>query len=265
MIRVPIMHIKGIAQEFVTRYLEEREKGLFEDLADFLERCRPGEAEAIALLDSGALDCFGLPRPFAFWQIRRFLHTGGRGEGASLYGKQMTRRRPPRRVNSDAETRRQTNIDDHNLPPVDLTVPDLRQIARREMELLGFPITIDPLTFLGEEDDGSQIDWSAYVPVNELDRYCGRRVRVCGIMIADRINLTTEGDLMKFVSLADRTGVVETFLFPDTYRRFGHLTVSNPILAARGVVEPFENRNGIGLRVEHVTLPRRVGTDASSE
>jgi DNA polymerase III alpha subunit len=123
------------------------------------------------------------------------------------------------------------------------------------MELLGFPITIDALTFLGRDEHDRPIDWSRYVPINDLGRYCGQRVTICGIMIADRINLTTGGDLMKFVSLADRTGVVEAFLFPDTYRRFGHLTASNPILAATGVVEPFENRNGFNLRVEQIAPP----------
>jgi DNA polymerase III alpha subunit len=143
------------------------------------------------------------------------------------------------------------------LPPIALTQPDVWQIAQREMELLGFPITIDPLTFLGRDEQGRQIDWSHYVPVNELDKYYGRRVTVCGIMVADRVNPTMQGDLMKFVSLADRTGVVETFLFPDTYRCFGHLTVANPILAATGIVEPFENRNGFNLRVEYVAPPAR--------
>ncbi len=267
MIRVPIMHIKGISQEFVMRYQSERDKGVFEDLTDFLERCRPGEAEAISLLDSGALDCFGLPRPLVFWQIRRYLHTTGRDDGPSLYA--QTRR-------SDAETRRHGEshasrqahlsasqgpvmkappVPHKELPPVDLTTPDAWQIARREMELLGFPITIDALTFLGRDEHDRPIDWSRYVPINELDRYHGQRVTVCGIMVADRINLTTGGDLMKFVSLADRTGAVEAFLFPDTYRRFGHLTVANPILAASGVVEPFENRNGCNLRIDHLAPP----------
>jgi DNA polymerase III alpha subunit len=149
-----------------------------------------------------------------------------------------------------------------DLPPVELTVPDLWEVARREMELLGFPISIDPLTLLGIDDEGHAIDWTRYVPVNQLDQYYGCRVTVCGIMIADRINLTTRGDLMKFVSLADRTGVVETFLFPETYRRFGHLTASNPILAATGIVEPFENHNGFNLRIEHVAPPARTATKA---
>jgi hypothetical protein len=50
-------------------------------------------------------------------------------------------------------------------------------------------------------------------------------------MVADRISGTSNG-LLKFVTLSDRTGFVETILFPDVYQRFGHLTAAHPILAA---------------------------------
>ena len=266
-IRVPIMHIHGLPEEFVTRYLAEREGGSFESPAEFLKRCRPTESDAIALLDSGALDCFGQPRPWLFWQIRRYVHTRG-ARGRADHMLEFETPADIRTVAASTGSRLQVGamspVSDAGLPPVQLTVPGLREVARREMDLLGFPISIDPLTFLGEDDEGNAIDWSRYVPVNELDRCRGRRVKVCGMMIADRVNVTTGGNLMKFISLADRTGVVETFLFPETYRRFGHLTVANPILAATGVVEPFENRNGFSLRVEHVDVPARGGTvDAS--
>ena len=60
---------------------------------------------------------------------------------------------------------------------------------------------------------------------------------------------------MKFVTLADRTGFVETILFPDVYRRFGHLTAAHQILAATGIVEPFETGTGFTLRVQNVRPP----------
>ena len=123
------------------------------------------------------------------------------------------------------------------------------------MELLGFPVTVHPLHLLGRDDQGRSVDWSRYVPLAQAGQYVGRRVTVCGMMVADRVNLTSTGDLMKFVTLADHTGVVETYLFPQAYRRFGHLTAAHPILEATGVVEPFPNGNGFNLRVEHGAVP----------
>ncbi|MBN2561084.1 MAG: DNA polymerase III subunit alpha [Phycisphaerae bacterium] len=236
MIRVPVSHINGLSHGFLERYhAERRDGGPFASLTDFVARCRPGEAEAQMLLDSGALDGLGgWSRPAMFWQLRRFVRRAALGS-ATLWGMDST------------ETT--------TAAPIEFTEPDASQIAQREMDLLGFPITVDPLTHLGRDDKGRHIDWRRYVLVDQLNRHLGRRVTVCGLMVADRINATTGGDLMKFVTLADRTGFVEAVLFPNTYQRFGHLTASNPILAATGIVEPFENRNGFTLRVLYISPP----------
>ena len=247
MIRVPVSHTKGLSTGFVERYLTARQAGVFTSLADCIGRCRPGEAEARALLDSGALDCFNDSRPVMFWQLRRLCRRFARTGNMSSSAPALWEESPTQHEES---------------PPIELTCPDAQKIARREMELLGFPITIDPLTFLGSDDKGNRIDWDRYVPINQLHRHVGRRVRVCGLMVADRINRTRAvtlharaGDLMKFVTLADRTGFVETFLFPDVYRRFGHLTAMHPILAATCLVEPFENQNGFTLRTLYLEQP----------
>ncbi len=236
-IRIPVSHIKDLSRDFIERHLHEREKGAFADPDDFFQRCKPGDAEAQRLLDSGALDVFGTPRPELFWQLRKMV---GHSTGArSLLWE------------NEAAT--------HALsPPVELTQPDHRRVAKREMDLLGFPVTIDPLTFLGTDERLGAIDWSRYTPVVELKNLAHKYVRVCGLMVADRINRTTSGELMKFVTLADKSGFVECFLFPDTYRRFGHLTQAHPVLEATGTVEPFDNQNGLALQVRSVSWPRRV-------
>ncbi len=235
-IRIPVSHVQGLSAEFVERYHAERERGAFESVADLVERCRPGESEAAALLDGGALDGFGRPRPQMFWQLHRLYRRRVRGMDTLFGGGE-----------------RETGM----TPPVELTAPDLRQRAKREMDLLGFPVSIDPLTFLGTDDQGRSIDESRYVKVADLGRHVGRRVTVCGLMVADRINATLTHELMKFVTLGDRTGFVETIVFPDAYRRFGHLTAANAILEASGIVESFENGRGWTLRVERLSVPRR--------
>lgn len=240
MIRVPITHIKGLTQRLLDRYLTEREKEPFASLRDFIRRCRPGEADAQALLDSGAFDGWGQSRPVVFWQVRRLLQEGA-AEG-SLWPAD----------NGDPL--------DEPLPPIELSRPDRRQLAQREMELLGFPISVDPLTHLGRDEQGRPVDEARYTPISQLGDLPGVTVTVCGLMVADRVNGTQTGELIKFVTLADRTGFVEAFLFPEAYRRFGHLTVAHPLLAATGTVEPFANRNGLTFRIHAVAPPGdRVG------
>jgi DNA polymerase III alpha subunit len=82
-----------------------------------------------------------------------------------------------------------------------------------------------------------------------LGDYCSQRVTVCGLSFADRIAYQVDGNPMKFVSLCDRTGFVETELFAETYRQYGMATIKSPLLVATGIVEPFENGKGFTLRV----------------
>ena len=61
---------------------------------------------------------------------------------------------------------------------------------------------------------------------------------------------------MKFLSLADRTGIVETELFAQTYKSYGLATVRYPVLAIEARVEPYDNARGFSLRALHAGKPK---------
>ena len=61
---------------------------------------------------------------------------------------------------------------------------------------------------------------------------------------------------MKFLSLADWTGIVETELFAQTYKSYGLATVRYPVLEVTATVKPFENGPGFSLRVLRAGRPR---------
>jgi hypothetical protein len=61
---------------------------------------------------------------------------------------------------------------------------------------------------------------------------------------------------MKFLSLADWTGIVETELFAQTYKSYGLATVRYPVLEIEARVEPFDNQRGFSLRVIRANKPR---------
>ncbi len=66
---------------------------------------------------------------------------------------------------------------------------------------------------------------------------------------------------MKFLSIADKTGIVETELFASTYRSYGLATVRYPVLEVEANVQPFDNGKGFTLRVHRVGKPREsLGT-----
>jgi DNA polymerase III alpha subunit len=61
---------------------------------------------------------------------------------------------------------------------------------------------------------------------------------------------------MKFITIADRTGIVETELFSRTYKSYGLNTVRYRVLEVTATVEPFENGRGFTLRVIRAGKPR---------
>jgi hypothetical protein len=63
---------------------------------------------------------------------------------------------------------------------------------------------------------------------------------------------------MKFLSLADWKGIIETELFSKTYRSYGLATVRYPVLEIEGRVEPFENGRGFTLRAMAARRPRSI-------
>jgi len=226
-IRVPLAVIRDVGDALPRRIIREREARPFPSLIDFLERIRP-DAEAMgSLLRAGALDGFHPSRTRLFWDWRR--HGTFRGKpSAGLF--------------TDSAPR-------NGLPKI-LQEPGRIQKLKDEMELLGFPASGHPLDLYPE------IDWGRYVSIAELERHPGRWIRTCGLIVAERSHRQTDGRLMKFLTLADRSGMVETELFADAYRRWGAVTAQHPVVAVSGKVEPFANANGFTLRVDRVEKPR---------
>ena len=133
------------------------------------------------------------------------------------------------------------NLD--RLPAVPLAEPDRLQRLRWEEELLGFPVSGHPLELFPD------VAWETYCPVNRLGEHLGQQVVTCGLVIEQRLFYQATGEPMKFLTLADWTGVVETELFARTYQSYGLNTVRYRVLEISATVEPFANRRGFTLRV----------------
>jgi hypothetical protein len=74
--------------------------------------------------------------------------------------------------------------------------------------------------------------------------------------VEQRTHHQITGEPMKFLTLADWTGMVETDLFAQTYKNYGLATVRYPVLEIKALVEPFENSRGFTLRVLSAHKPR---------
>jgi error-prone DNA polymerase len=231
-LRVPALRATGLTEHTRERITLERERGPFQSLADFYRRvaAQPGEMEI--LIRTGAFDGFGRSRTAQFWEARQLHHTLGRsvsGQGWLLP--------PPADLN--------------HLPQTALREPTRRERLEAETELFGFAVSGHPLELFAD------VAWDTYCPVNRLGDFIGQTVTTCGLVVEQRTHHQITGEPMKFLSLADWTGIVETELFADTYRSYGLATVRYPVLEIEARIEPFENGRGFSLRALRAGAPRQ--------
>jgi DNA polymerase III alpha subunit len=268
-IRVPVNRIKGLSERMLERLFRERERGAFASRSDFYRRVAPLPEEMELLIRAGALDGFGTTRTQQFWEAQ-LLHRRF-GQEASGQGWLF-----PPVAETTAEGRRQKAEEDvgssegagqrmdsggrrtqpeHRTPNTELcsmklTEPSRRQRLQWEVELLGFAASGHPLELHDE------VAWETYCSVDRLGEHVGEEVVTCGLVIEDRVHHQVTGEPMKFLTLCDWTGMVETELFAATYKAYGLATVRYPVLEIVARVEPYENGRGHTLRVLGAGKPR---------
>ena len=184
------------------------------------------------MIRAGAFDIFGDKRTRQFWQAQYLLRTFG-----SASEPKQGWLIPP--------------ADPTRLPELPAVEPAHKEQLRAETELFGFAVSGHPLELF---DD---IAWETYCPVNRLGEFVGQTVSVCGLVVEQRVHHQITGEPMKFLSLADWTGIIETELFAQTYKTYGLATVRYPVLEVQARIEPFENGRGFSLRALAARNPRR--------
>jgi DNA polymerase III alpha subunit len=231
LVRVPLTRMKDLTQRTSDKIVAARTHGVFNSLPDFFHRVGPSGEELEAMIRAGAFDIFGETRTRQFWEAQYVLRTFG---SSSVPGQGWLI--PP--------------ADPKTLPRLPLVEPTRRERLHWETELFGFAASGHPLELF---DD---IAWDTYCPVSRLGQFVGQTVFVCGLVVEQRVHHQITGEPMKFLSLADWTGIIETELFAATYKTYGLATVRYPVLEVEGRVEPFENGRGFSLRALVARCPR---------
>jgi DNA polymerase III alpha subunit len=200
-------------------------------MSDFVRRAGPSGEELEAMIRVGAFDEFGETRTRQFWQAQHLL----KRSGASTAPSQGWLIPPPGL---------------EQLPTVPLKEPTRLERLQWETDLFGFAVSGHPLELFPD------VGWDTYCPVNRLAEFVGQTVTTCGLVVEQRTHHQITGEPMKFLSLADWTGIVETELFAQTYKSYGLATVRYPVLEVEARVEPFDNGRGFSLRVLRAGKPR---------
>jgi len=261
-IRVPLIRVKGLTERIKTRILAEHQRREFSSLSDFYRRVVPTPEEMEAMIRVGAFDPFGKTRTAQFWEAQHLYQTGAQVSYLRDQDRGRSKKNAPQNNSMNAQVeylRSETQgwlfpspgVD--RLPNVPLQEPTRRQCLEWETELLDFAVSGHPLEL------HRHIAWDTYCPVAKLGEHIGEQIVTCGLIIEQRTHHQVTGEPMKFLTLADWTGMVETELFAPTYRSYGLATVRYPVLEVIATVEPFENGNGFSLRVHRAGRPRVHG------
>ena len=204
----PLSRVKGLSNKFLDTWKLELEIGAFRDWDDFLVRVLPDQADLLLLAKSGALHSFFENRYEAVWRAEHYRREAYVERSERLLEPEPTKE------------------------PFPFQSEEPEVFARWEAELLDYSITQSPFALWLEG-----IDRVSTVNIDRLGEYVSREVDIVGVIVAVRNFVAVNGKPMKFVSIADETGIVEVTLFPQAYKRMAYVVSRSKAIRVRVLVE----------------------------
>ncbi|MEO7426597.1 MAG: hypothetical protein ABI036_15515 [Fibrobacteria bacterium] len=231
-IRPGLIPVRDCREAALTVLVQEREAhGEYRDLVDLLQRVPLHKREAENLILAGGMGCFGLTQPellymldAAYAKIRPAQGDLFAGSGAGFPA-----------VAGDADAliaivgpgspaeagRRQAGM------PAGFTSAGLRdyslmQKCMNELRMLGYVLSANLLDVVEHHMAARNA-----VRAADLRHHVGRRVKVLGIPVTDRLHPVAgvgkngEDRYMKFVTLGDNTGYLDVIFWPEALEKWG--------------------------------------------
>ena len=253
-IRAGLGRVKGLRGETTRRITAARTTGgPFVSIEDLVRRAGPDRREAERLILCGACAGLGRSRPE---MLRALYLCGGR------------RRRPvelplfgdaPAAAAASACRGAGTAASAGPHPPSPaprVSEYDAPTAHALERGILGAHVTAHPLEAVGAAETPP-----GFIRAVALDRQAGRRVALVGWLVCTKRVRTSRGGQMRFLTFEDATALFEAVLFPDAYRRFGHLLRSPGPFAVRGLAS--DDGGAVVLKIDRLepfpaSSPRRT-------
>ncbi len=206
-IRPGLMHVRNLTQKGITNLLHERkERGDFHNLVDFVERVEVDRKEIEKLILVGAFDGYGLTQPEMLYQLDGILGSLSRAKSRpsapSLFQAQST-------AHQALLTNEHPGLHDYTLA----------ERCFNELYLLGFMLSGNILEILDMHPASKNA-----VPANRILEHQGQRIKVFGWPVTKRVHhVEHSGQPMLFITLEDKTEVIDVILWPDIYDRFADI------------------------------------------
>ncbi|MBK7630543.1 MAG: hypothetical protein IPJ23_07565 [Ignavibacteriales bacterium] len=202
-IQIGLMVIKNLSYNSCQKILDERKKdGEYHSLADFLIRTKLAFEEISILIKCGSMGCFRKTRPELLRLLDIYIH----------------KRKILNESYNDLFLHETFVMEDEVKTNINFSV---EEICKTEYESFGYMVTRHPLFFYSRFREHKSI-----VKAKDLNKHRGKNVRLIGWYMTSKRIKTRKGDIMKFLSLEDRTGTFEAVIFPREYEKFAEQTMS---------------------------------------
>jgi DNA polymerase-3 subunit alpha len=123
-----------------------------------------------------------------------------------------------------------------------------------EHQILGFALRAHPTVLFPCAGEARRAEAKKTAPPRQdcaaIARFVRGRISLCGWLSASRRTRTTRGEWMRFLTLEDESGIAEAVVFPDVYRRDGHLLIDQGPFLISGVVE--DQMGAVTLHAERI-------------
>jgi DNA polymerase III alpha subunit len=231
-IRPGLSPVRDCRETALKVLVEEREaNGPYADLPDLLRRVPLHRREAENLILAGACGAFGLTQPQLLYQLDAVHGTLKPGQ-ADLFG--VLAGVAPAAIGPAGSP----------LNPPSLAEYPLLQRCLNELRMLGYVLSANLMHVVRHHPEARDA-----VRAEDLGRHVGRRVKVLGMSVTDRLHTVSSpsADLgkadrfMKFLTLGDNTGYVDAIFWPDALERWndtlaGQVPFSGNLVAVWGKV-----------------------------
>jgi error-prone DNA polymerase len=242
-IRVGFMEIRSLQAGSVEAVINERKRGDFASLGDFLARTSIPFADTRVLIRAGCFDELepGRSRPDLLLQLmERHVpdRAGGRATSGVLSG-----------ILGQLDGRPTNTHDGAGRQPTMRPLTE-RQMFDMEVESFGFPLSCHPLDPFREVLEGR------VTAARDIPHRVGHTINLAGICLTTKTVKTRQGEAMEFLTFEDQTGLFECVLFPAQYKLFNDLVRWEKLFLIRGKVE--EAWGVYTVTVEKLASLRRV-------
>jgi error-prone DNA polymerase len=199
-LRPGFLHLQRFTERsWVTIEAERQRNGLFRSFDDFLRRVAMSRKEIENLILVGAFDSFGISQPELLYHLYGMPSHRDQDPAFApdLWGGEYTL--------THASPRKSGGMTQYNL---------LSRCLQEE-SLLGYMLSADPVDVLALHPLAR-----GAVPAHDLPQHVGKRIRIVGRRVTDRNHeVAKSGRLMHFLTLADRTGMVDVLFWPNVFER----------------------------------------------